>query len=309
MTTEHYKGIFPALLTPMKEDDAVDYEAYAPYIDHLLSSGVKGFYVGGSTAESFILTEEERMRVLEAVVRANSRRATIIAHVGAIGTAACVRLARHAEQTGAHAVSAVVPFYYKTSVTEVRNHYLAIMNAVRLPLIIYHFPDATGVSLPLDFYTEMARHPQCIGVKFTSMNLFEMQQIRAHCGENFLLYNGYDQIYAAGAITGADGAIGSTFNMMPRPFADMHARIAQRDWHALPALQTQANEVIAHMKRYDTIPYEKYICYLQGWFRSPKSRMPLKQLSGEEQESIRRFYEQNSLLQREKRGGERGGEA
>ncbi|MDF2720056.1 MAG: N-acetylneuraminate lyase, partial [Paenibacillus sp.] len=216
-------GIYTALLTPMDERAEIDYGSLEALVRHQLSHGVQGFYAGGSTGEAFLLTTRERMELLEAIIGYTAGKAKVIAHTGGIGTRESIELARHAESAGADAVSAVVPFYYKSGIQEIRAHYHAIMSAVNVPMIVYHYPGATGVSLTLDFYESMAADPHCLGVKFTSMNLFELQQIRARCGADFLLMNGHDEVYAAGAMMGADGAIGSTFNMMPSLFAEMHA--------------------------------------------------------------------------------------
>ncbi|THF76236.1 dihydrodipicolinate synthase family protein [Cohnella fermenti] len=294
--SEHYRGVYTALVTPMHEGGAIDHESLERLVRHLQAQGVKGFYVGGSTGEGFILSTEERRAVLETVVRAADGKSTLIAHIGAISTETSIELARHAHGLGVDAMSAVVPFYYKTTLDQIKRHYLAIMYAVPLPMIVYHYPGATGVSLSLDFYEEMARHPQCIGVKFTSLNLFELQQIRARCGRDFLIFNGHDEVYAAGALSGADGAVGSTYNMMAPPFVAMFREAERGHWGALPSLQAEANEAIAHMIRFDVIPYEKYVCYAQGIIRSPYARQPLKQLTEAEAAEIRVFYEGNSLL-------------
>lgn len=292
------KGIYTALLTPMDEQGEIDYGSLETLVRHQLSHGVQGFYAGGSTGEAFLLTTRERMELLEAIVGYTAGKAKVIAHTGAIGTRESIELARHAESAGADAVSAVVPFYYKSGIPEIRDHYLAIMSAVNVPMIVYHFPGATGVNLTLDFYESMASEPQCLGVKFTSMNLFELQQIRARCGADFLLMNGHDEVYAAGVLMGADGAIGSTFNMMPSLFTDMFARAAAGQWAELPALQTQANEVIGHMLQFDVIPYEKYVLYLQGVLRTPTVRSPLRRFTAEEAARIGEFYRSCLLLQR-----------
>ncbi|TNJ66647.1 dihydrodipicolinate synthase family protein [Paenibacillus hemerocallicola] len=292
------KGIYTALLTPMDERGEIDFESLGALIRHQLAHGVQGFYAGGSTGEAFLLTAKERMELLEAVIGYTAGKAKVIAHTGGIGTRESVELARHAEKAGADAVSAVVPFYYKPGIQEIRDHYRSIMSAVSVPMIVYHYPGATGVSLTMDFYESMAADPQCMGVKFTSMNLFEMQQIRARCGPGFLIMNGHDEVYAAGALMGADGAIGSTFNMMPSLFTDMFARAESGRWDALPELQTQANEVIGHMLQFDVIPYEKYVLYLQGVLRTPTVRSPLKRFTGEEEARIESFYSGNPLLVR-----------
>ncbi|MDQ0898971.1 MULTISPECIES: N-acetylneuraminate lyase [unclassified Paenibacillus] len=298
---DSFRGIFTALLTPMYENGAIDFDSLTRLVEHQIEQGIHGFYVGGSTGEGFILTSEERKQVLEVVVRAAAGRVTIISHVGCISTMESINLAKHAELQGVDAVSAVVPFYYKVSMKEIREHYEAIMAAVSLPMIVYHFPGATGVSLSMDFYEQMSRNPQCIGVKFTSLNLFEMQQIRARCGQDFLIFNGHDEVYSAGAYAGANGAIGSTFNMMPGLFAQMYELIVSEDrprMASIQSMQAEANEAIAHMIQFDVIAYEKYMLYLQGILATPTVRQPLKQFTTEEREQIESFYAQSEVLKR-----------
>jgi N-acetylneuraminate lyase len=295
--TLQMKGMYTALLTPMNDNGDIDYDSLQALIEHQLRRGVSGFYAGGSTGEAFMLSMTERKELLEAVIGATAKRAKVIAHTGCISTRDSIELAVHADKAGADAVSAVVPFYYKAGIQELRQHYEAIMSAVSVPMLIYHFPGATGVSLTVDFYEGMSRHPQCLGVKFTSMNLFEMQQIRARCGERFLIMNGHDEVYAASVLMGSDGAIGSTFNMMPSLYKDMFALAAAGQWSGLPALQAQANEVIAHMLQFDVIPYEKAVLHLQGVLKTPVVRSPLKRFTAEEMARIAEFYRSNSVLQ------------
>ncbi|PYI57585.1 N-acetylneuraminate lyase [Paenibacillus flagellatus] len=302
---EKFKGMMTALLTPMDERGTVDAESLRRLVRHQLDRGIRRFYVGGSTGEAFLLTVEERMGVLETVVEeAAGEQAAIVAHVGCIGTSDSVRLARHAERAGADAVSAVVPFYYKASMKQIRDHYETIMAATPLPMIVYHFPGATGVQLSLDFYEDMASRPSCIGVKFTSLNLFELQQIRARCGDDFLIWNGHDEVFAGGGLMGADGAIGSTFNMMPDLFASFYRDMAGGDWSSVREAQTEANAVIAHMLRYDVIPYEKLVLYLQGVIATPTVRRPLTQFTPEERRAIEAFYAQSGTLRRSAAGRE-----
>lgn len=295
-TLEKFKGTFTALLTPMMEDGAIDFASLEQAVEHQLRQGTKGFYVGGSTGEGFLLTMEERMQILEAVVRVNAGRGTVIAHVGCISTRETIKLAKHAEQMNVDAVSAVVPFYYKLSMTEIKRHYEDVMASTSRPMIIYHFPGATGVSLTMDFYEQMAKHPKCIGVKFTSLNLFEMEQIRAKCGKDFLIFNGHDEVYTGGAIMGADGAIGSTFNIMPGLFAKLFSLAQSKQWEAMPVLQSQANEIITELISIDVMAYEKYVMYLQGVFRKPVIREPLKQLTEYEKRKIEAFFQSSEVL-------------
>lgn len=108
-----YHGIYAALVTPYTESGEVDCDELQKLVRSLIDRGIDGFYVGGSTAEAFLLTENERKKVLEAVVEANGGERKVICHVGAISTDMAVDYARHAERAGADAVSAISPFYYK----------------------------------------------------------------------------------------------------------------------------------------------------------------------------------------------------
>lgn len=151
MDIQHLKGIFPALLTPLREDDSIDYESLHRHVKYLSRQGVHGFYVGGSTGEGMIMSSSERQQVLEHVIQVSEDK-SIIAHVGSVSTDEAVRLATHAEQVGADAISAIVPYYYSLTEEQIMDHYLTLMKETHLPLIIYHFPQATGVSLSIDFY-------------------------------------------------------------------------------------------------------------------------------------------------------------
>lgn len=291
-----FHGVFTALLTPMNEDESIDFESMERLIQQQLQSGIQGFYVGGSTGEGFLLTREERMEVLERVIKHVEGRVRVVAHVGSMSTKESVLLAMHAETSGADAVSAVMPFYYKVREEEVRFHYETIMSAVKLPMIIYHYPGATGVQLPIRFYSELSQNPRCLGVKFTSLNLFEMQQIREACGESFLIWNGHDEVFSGGALMAANGATGSTMNIMPQLYTSMYRAILNEDWKVVRQHQIQANTIIAHMLQFDVIPYEKEVLFAQGVIASPTVRMPLRKLTSAERQVIRAFAQQNEVL-------------
>ena len=116
---KRFQGIYAALVTPYTEDGAVNCREAKKLVRYLLAKGIDGFYVGGSTGEAFLLTQEERKLLLEAVLEENNGQAKVIAHVGQISTDLACDLARHASKAGAHGVSAISPFYYKFSFEEI----------------------------------------------------------------------------------------------------------------------------------------------------------------------------------------------
>ncbi len=290
-----FEGIMPAMITPYTAEGQINEEVTRRLVRHLIGKGIAGLYLSGTTGEGFLQTVEERQQFLEIVLDEVKGEIPVIAQVGAMDTVTSVQLAKHAARAGADAVSAVAPFYYKVGPKEVRTHYLDIANASELPLIIYHFPAFTGVESSADFYAELAQHDQIAGVKFTSKDTFELQQIIAACGDDFLVFNGPDECCLAGLVTGCCGAIGSTYNIMPETFAALYQKVKEGDLAEARKLQYEANAVIKEMLKYDYIAFEREILRLQG-FDTGMPRKPLQQLTDEQRKAIRKFAEQKDIL-------------
>lgn len=210
---QDYHGIYAALVIPYTPDGKVNYNELGRLVNHLIDNGIDGFYVNGSTGEAFLLTEDERYRILETVVDANAGRKKVICHVGSISTDQAIRFTQHAEKSGADANSAISPFYYKFSKPEIVQYYHDIMNNTSLPMFIYNFPNFSGFSLSEDVLDELTTHKNLAGVKFTSSDFFLLERIKTN-HPDLVVWNGFDEMLCAGLIMGADGAIGSTYNCM-----------------------------------------------------------------------------------------------
>ena len=104
-----FEGIFPALLTPFDESDHINVPVLEQLVEYNLRKGVNGFYVGGSTAEAFLLTEEERLLVMKTVSEKAKGKCTLIAHIGCISTSQAIRLAKAAKELSTTTTNAAVP--------------------------------------------------------------------------------------------------------------------------------------------------------------------------------------------------------
>ena len=142
-------GILPALMTAFN-DSGVDTAKATALTKRLADAGVHGLYVGGSSGEMILMTQDERKTLLETVMESVGSRLTVIAHVGTTSTAATLELARHAEKAGAHALSSVTPLYYKYGFREVKHYYERLAAETSLPVIIYNIPVLTGSTLTTD---------------------------------------------------------------------------------------------------------------------------------------------------------------
>ncbi|MBR5410947.1 MAG: N-acetylneuraminate lyase [Clostridia bacterium] len=255
---EKFKGIFPALLTPFHDDGSINFDALETLVERLISQGVKGFYVDGSTGEAFLLSTEERKALIKAVAAFTKGRVTLIAQIGSVCLGDAISLAQCARDAGYDAISSVPPFYYKFSFDEIKRYYYAIVEAVDLPMLIYNVPLYTGVSFSAEQISEFLRDDRFIGVKHTSSDFFALRQFRTAFPDKVML-NGYDEMLLAGLSLGANGAIGSTYNFMPEKFIRIYNCFNEGKLEEAARLQEEADKIIAALCRVGVMQSEKAI--------------------------------------------------
>jgi N-acetylneuraminate lyase len=211
--------------------------------------------VGGSTGEGLQLSEEQRKRLLECVAGATPPGKKIIAHVGAIDEPSAFRLAAHAAENGADAISSLPPM---GAWEEVSRYYRRLAKETTLPLLVYYFPEIRPAAFPCDKHLKsLCEEDGIAGVKFTDYNLFLLEQL-AESG--IVVYNGRDEVLAAGLLLGAGGGIGSTYNLLPALVTGI-ARAAKTDnWPEARRLQRQVNRILRVMLKYPYLPALKSAC-------------------------------------------------
>ena len=279
------RGISPALLTPFDANGNVNTNALEKLVEYNLNKGVAGFYVGGSTAEAFLLTERERNLVYEVVAKTTNGRGKLFAHVGCISTDQAVSFAKTAEKCGYDAISAIAPFYYKFSFTQIKKYYYDIVDSTDLPMIIYNFPNFSGVNLSAEQVAEFFCDPRFIGIKHTSNDYFALEQFKANFPEH-TVFNGFDEMLLAGLSMGADGGIGSTYNFMAEKFVDIMDAFDKGDIQRAQNIQAEANRIIKALCKVGVMEAEKEVLNQLG-FDFGNARAPFSILTDEQKAFIR----------------------
>ncbi len=279
------KGIIPALITPYASDGSVNRASLEALVEKTLADGVDGFYVAGSTAETFLLSNDERKKLIEIVTSCINGRAFVICHVGSISTATAVEFARHAASVGVDAVSAIPPFYYNFTTQEIVGYYQDIASATNLPLILYNFPAFSGVTIDHVSAPELFSDPRIIGIKHTSLNLHQLERIK-QANPDFICLSGHDEVFLPALSVGADGAIGSTYNFMAGLFVDIRNAFQSGDMARARQLQNIANDVIDRVSAAGVFSATKFLLELSGISCGP-CRKPFKPLTEAQQQSLR----------------------
>ena len=279
-----FKGIMPALVTPLNADESINTEVLSSLIKHHIEKGANGFYVGGATGEGLCLRTEERMILAESAVKSANKRCPVIIQVASTDYSAAIALAKQAESVGADAISATPPLFFKYDEDDVYNYYKGLAKAVHIPLMIYYNP-AAGFSINADFAARMFEVDNITAIKWTSSDYYGMRRLKELTHGEMNIINGPDEMLLMGLSAGADGGIGTTYNFMAERYLNIYKYFGEGNIEAARAEQNAADRVIAAMRDYATIPVTKAIVEAQG-FPVGNATFPMKRYTDAEKQEI-----------------------
>jgi len=285
METSNLYGILPAVVTPLDENGNFALAAFERLLEQLYTAGVDGVYVNGWTGEGLLQASEQRKRVAEAAVRVTPPGKRVVIHVGALRTSDAVELARHASRIGAQAISSLPPLG-SYSFAETRAYYEAVAAASELPVLVYYFPAFSPGVRTLEEIEELLAIPGVVGLKFTDFDLFRLSVLKRHGCR--VIFNGHDEVLAAGLLMGADGGIGSFYNLIPELFVELFRLARQGQWEQARQVQQRINELVEIALNFPLIPAIKTILSWRG-IPCGEAILPRQALTPEQVQRLRQM--------------------
>lgn len=219
-------GSIVALVTPMAEDGALDFEALRTLLDFHIAAGTDAIVAVGTTGESATLDELEHCEVIRATVEHVAGRIPVIAGTGANSTREAIELTRQAKEIGADACLLVTPYYNKPTQEGLYRHYRAVAESVDIPQILYNVPGRTACDLLPSTVARLSTVPNIVGVKEATGRLERVRELIDGCGDEFALYSGDDASACEFCLLGGHGVISVTANVAPKAMHDMCAAAA-----------------------------------------------------------------------------------
>jgi N-acetylneuraminate lyase len=289
--SKQLNGIIAAAVTPLDEEERFVPRAYEALLDHLYSAGVDGVYVCGQTGEGLLQSVEQRKQVTEVSLRCSPGGKQVIVHVGAHRTADAVELASHASRLGATAVSAL-PAPGSYNFAEIRSYYEAIAAASDSPVLVYYFPDACPGIRTVEQILDLCSIPNIIGLKFTDFDLYRMRILKQ---SGAVVFNGRDEVLTAGLLMGADGGIGTFYNIVPELFVELYRQTLRRDWESARTIQDRINTLIQITLRFPLFSAIKQILTWMGIPGGPCIK-PRSGLSSELTAQLRESLEKHGFV-------------
>ncbi|NWK85335.1 N-acetylneuraminate lyase [Staphylococcus sp. GSSP0090] len=244
---DKFKGLYAALLVPFDEKGQVKEKGLKQIARNAIErEKLDGLYVNGSSGENFLLSKEQKKQVFKVAKEAVSDDVKMIAQVGSLDLNEAIELGKYATEIGYDAISAVTPFYYPFSFEEIKDYYFELIEATQNNLIIYAIPDLTGVNISIEQFGELFNHEKIIGVKYTAPNFFLLERIRK-AFPNKLILSGFDEMLVQAAVSGVDGAIGSTYNVNGVRARQIFEKAQNGDIAEAYAIQHETNNIIENV--------------------------------------------------------------
>jgi len=285
------QGVLPALITPLHADGSLNEAALEALLANLFSAGCHGVYVAGNTGEGLLLSLELREQLAAAVRRLTPPDRGVIVHIGTLDTATSVRLAKHAASIGAMAISSLPPAG-PYSFADLKTFYATLASACDIPLLVYFFPEAAPAIRTYPQLADLCAIPNVAGLKFTDFDFYTLARIKA-LGKT--VFNGRDEAFACGMLMGADGGIGSFYNIAPTLFVDLYNAARAGDWTLARQTQDRINLLISIVLGYPLFPALKLILKWQG-IDCGECVAPRQPLTADQQSSLRRELTEAGFL-------------
>jgi 4-hydroxy-tetrahydrodipicolinate synthase len=289
-----FSGSMAAIITPFREGE-IDSAALERLIEFQLANGTSAIVPCGSTGESATLTHQEHIDVVRLVVRLAKGRVPVIAGTGSNSTREAIALTRAAQEAGAAAALLISPYYNKPTQEGIYQHYKAVAEATRFPLIVYNIPGRTASKIEAATMARLAQIEQIVGLKEATGSLDEVQEVIRLCGNRLEVYSGDDSLTLPILAVGGAGVISVIANMMPRQSADLVAAWHRRDWETARRVHYQLLPLIrALVLETNPIPIKAALA-LMGYCRD-ELRPPLLPMSAGAREKLSEAMRQYGLL-------------
>lgn len=276
-----FSGVITALITPFKSG-SVDFQSLEKLVDFQLRSGVQGFVINGTTAESPTLKAHEVREIFDFIKPRVPKSFPLIVGTGSNSTEQTIQNSKEAERMGADAILVVVPYYNKPPQRGLLEHFKTVAESVHIPTILYNVPGRTITSLEIETIQKLSQHPNIIGIKEASGNIEFAKELRKVCGQSFLLLSGDDGTYDDFCKVGGDGVISVASHLAPEIM--IHKK-ATENKELIDALFMEANP----------IPVKRAL-QLMKIISSAELRLPLVEMSEVGTEKLKKIMKQKGLL-------------
>ena len=290
MLRETLKGTGVALVTPFKKDKSIDFTALENLIDIQIAGGLDYLVTLGTTGESVVLSDEEKIEVFNCTVKKVNGRVPIVIGIGGNDTGAVIKSFGKFDLSKVVAILSVSPYYNKPSQEGLYQHYIALADAAPKPILLYNVPGRTGRNMTAATTLRLASHPNIAGIKEAVSELTQMIAILKDRPSDFLVVSGDDEMVMAQMACGCDGVISVAANAFAKPFSDMIRFAMAGDFSMAKRVNDLLAEGYTYMFEENNPSGIKAFMFEQGMIEN-ELRLPLVPVSAPLQAKIHNYLQ------------------
>jgi 4-hydroxy-tetrahydrodipicolinate synthase len=236
------RGIITAMVTPLKDQQTLDYAGLERLIEHLIAGGVHGLFPLGTTGEASALPRELRYELIEIVCRQAAGRVPVMVCVTDNSLVEATRMAHKAKECGAAAISSAPPFYYSITQDEILRYFEKLASQSGMPLLLYNAPGKAHHTIEPGTVQRAAEIENVIGIKDSRLSMSYFHEVRARLAgrDDFTLLIGPEDLLAECVLFGGHGGMAGGSNIYPRLFVDLYNAAAAGDMARVGPLHQEA---------------------------------------------------------------------
>ena len=233
------------MVTPLVDNEHLDVEGLERLVEHILSGGVHGLFLLGTTGEAPDLRYDVRRELVRRTCELVSGRVPVLVGVTDTVFSESLKMAEFAKGCGAAGLVAAPPYYFAAGQPELIDYYARLADAVPLPLFLYNMPSQVKVMIEVKTVVELAKHPNIIGLKDSSGNIGYFNACRYHLRnqKDFAILMGPEEAMGEAVLMGADGGVAGGANLFPKTFVDLYDAAVAKDVDRVRELQERVMRV------------------------------------------------------------------
>ncbi|MDN3556209.1 4-hydroxy-tetrahydrodipicolinate synthase [Halomonas maura] len=288
----NFDGIWTPVVTPFSEDNTIAFDTLKTVLDTLVDQGVHGLIIGGTTGEYYALGKDERKQVFDVVAQHAKGRIPIMAGINATTTEDSLELGQHAKAAGFDAILVAAPYYCQPAQDELLHHVQRVDDALDMPIMLYNFPDRTGVPMELEFIEALRDRSNIQAIKESTGSIERMHALINEFSDQLQVSCGMDDQVLEFFVWGARSWVGGASNFLAPEHVALHrACVIDRDFVAGREIAARLLPMLNLLEQGGKFcQYIKHGCELAGLPVGP-ARSPLMPLNDAEKASFQRVYD------------------
>lgn len=266
-----FKGIATAIATPFDANDNINFDEFKKLVEDQIEKGINAIVVCGTTGESATLSKEEKSELIKYCIKIVDKRIPVIAGTGSNNTNIAIENTKEAEKLGADAALIVTPYYNKTTMEGIFDHYKTIASSTKLPIILYNVPSRTGLNINPETYLKLSKIKNIVATKEANGDISSILKTKYLCKDNLNIYSGNDDQILPIMSIGGIGGISVVSNILPKETIDITKNFFKGDIAKATKAQVRLIKIIEDLfKETNPIPIKEALNIVGYDFGKPR---------------------------------------